>query len=60
MKQRKRTALRARCVVCGVRTEGGRLCECCRESLALCDIENYLARKTERKFSAEPGTNAFK
>ncbi len=37
-----------RCAVCGgyadVR-EGGALCECCRESLALCDMENYLVRK---------------
>lgn len=37
------------CIVCGQETHSGLLCDCCRESLALCDVENYVARKTEGK-----------
>ena len=36
------------CAVCGAPVRGARLCDCCRESFALCDMEDYCAR-AERK-----------
>ena len=51
----------ARCVICkGPAEAGKKICECCRESLALCDMENYLARKTAGKICGTDGANAFK
>ncbi len=51
----------ARCLVCNAPTERGRkLCDCCRESFALCDLENYIARKAARKIYGAGGANAFK
>lgn len=38
----------ARCVVCGAEAASA-LCERCRESLRLCDAENYAARKIAAK-----------
>lgn len=61
MKIEKNTGAEPRCIVCGRKTySGGGLCDCCRESLALCDVENYVARKTERKIYRGGGLNAFK
>lgn len=51
---------RPHCIVCGQETRSGHLCECCRESLALCDVENYVARKTEGKICRPGRANAFK
>lgn len=48
------------CIVCGQETHSGLLCDCCRESLALCDVENYVARKTEGKICRPARANAFK
>lgn len=48
------------CIVCGQETHSGHLCDCCRESLALCDVENYIARKTEGKICRPARANAFK
>ncbi len=39
---------------------GKKICECCLESLVLCDMENYLARKTAGKICGANGSNAFK
>ncbi len=47
------------CFVCGARARGG-LCDCCRESLALCDMENYITRKSARGNYADSAANAFK
>lgn len=44
-----------RCIVCGRTLKEGHLCDCCKESLALCDVEDYVARKTARKFSRGGG-----
>lgn len=33
------------CIVCGRESDGARLCERCRESLRLCEAENYVMRK---------------
>ena len=46
------------CAVCGARTEN-LLCECCRESFALCDMEDYLACRRAENCAAE-ASNAFK
>ena len=35
------------CLVCGERSEKGNLCECCRESLALIDIDNFITQKNK-------------
>lgn len=43
------------CMICGKRLEKGKLCECCRESLILCDIEDYLERKATGKFCGQGG-----
>ncbi len=48
------------CIVCGQETRSGQLCDCCRESLALCDVENYIARKTEGEICRPARANAFK
>lgn len=39
----------SRCVVCGERAGAAGLCERCRESLHLCDAENYARRKIRAK-----------
>ena len=44
-----------RCAVCGRRIREGALCECCKESLALCDVEEYAARKMAAKFCGAAG-----
>ena len=44
MQEAKREEM-GRCVVCGADAAGSALCERCRESLRLCDAENYAARK---------------
>ena len=41
------------CAVCGAPVRGGHLCDCCRESFALCDMEDYCARRA-RKNAAAP------
>lgn len=50
----------ARCVVCGREVRAGQLCERCRESLALCDVEDYVVRKTSAKNCRPARANAFK
>lgn len=47
------------CMICGSPVAKGKLCECCRESLALCDIEDYAVKKTQRE-NCSGGENAFK
>lgn len=54
-----------RCAVCGGAAEEGALCECCRESFALCDMEEYPRRKKRRtemlaEICAPSCANAFK
>lgn len=50
-----------KCMICkGPAEPGKKICECCLESLALCDMENYLARKTVGKIYGANGSNAFK
>lgn len=49
------------CIVCGATAQRGeRLCEVCRESLSLCDVEHYLLKKTASKNCTLRGANAFK
>ena len=40
-----------RCMICGEESGGRKVCERCRESLALCDIENFVLRKTLQTLS---------
>ena len=50
-----------RCLICNAPTEAGqKLCECCLESFALCDLENLLAHKVPTKNCTEKAVNAFK
>ena len=49
-----------RCMIYGEESGGRKVCERCRESLALCDIENFVLRKTLRKKSDADTANAFK
>lgn len=59
MKQEERG--QERCAVCGAPVRGERLCECCRESFALCDMEEYPRRKKWRAEICAPSrANAFK
>ena len=44
-----------RCMVCGKKLEKGKICECCRESFMLCDIEDYIERKAGGKFCCQSG-----
>lgn len=44
-----------RCKVCGKKLEKGKICECCRESFMLCDIEDYIERKAGGKFCCQGG-----
>ena len=61
MEQRETAHLpQPHCIVCGQAAHSGHLCDCCRESLALCDVENYVARKTEGKICRPARANAFK
>ena len=47
------------CLVCGERSEKGNLCECCRESLALIDIDNFITQKNKGIFFGNGVSNAF-
>ena len=49
-----------RCAVCGRHIREGALCECCKESLALCDVEEYAARKMAAKFCRGGGQTLSK
>lgn len=49
-----------RCLICGTKTAGRKICECCRESLALCDIENLISRKEKGENCLLCRANAFK
>ncbi len=48
------------CLVCGRDACGRALCERCRESLALCDVEDLVSRKIRDKKCAGYDANAFK
>ena len=49
-----------RCLICGAKTFEGKICDCCKESLALCDIENLVSRKEHGENCAVRRANAFK
>ncbi len=49
-----------RCVICGGKTQGENVCECCAESLALVDIENLLSGKRRGAIFPKSAANAFK
>ena len=59
-KMSKNSEQKTRCVVCGMPLRGGCLCDCCRESFALCDIEEYARRKACGKNCPAAAANAFK
>ena len=48
------------CVICGSPVTEGMLCDCCKDSLMLCDIEDYPQRKAVGKICLHAGGNAFK
>ena len=52
----------AYCAVCGAELygKGGALCECCRESFALCDMDDYLLRRSVGGICGGMPSNAFK
>lgn len=60
MRKESETKREERCMVCGGRAGEKRICDCCRESLALCDIENLLAKKPHGENLRPPAANAFK
>ena len=47
--ERKAEEKKRHCIVCEAASEGAWLWERCRESLRLCDAENYAARKIAAK-----------
>lgn len=49
-----------RCLICGQNAGEHKLCERCRESLSLCDVENWVARKLRCEKCGAPAANAFK
>ena len=48
------------CVICGSPIREGSLCDCCKDSLALCDIEDYPQRKAGGKICSGVAAYAFK
>lgn len=51
---------RGHCIVCGRETEKGGLCDRCLESLSLCDVDTYVARKRAAEICSTARANAFK
>lgn len=60
MRDEKKEKNEASCLICGAESGERRLCECCRESFALCDIENLIFRKLQSEKIGISGANAFK
>ncbi len=51
----------SRCMICGNQVKRGKkLCDCCSESLILCDMDNYVAKKEKDKIYLVRSANAFK
>ncbi len=49
-----------RCAVCGEKVQRGDLCDRCKESFELFDIEEYAREKGERKIYGEEGQTLSK
>ena len=47
-------------LICGQNAGGRAVCDRCRESLALCDIENLVSRKIRGEKNRAAAANAFK
>lgn len=49
------------CRICGAAVQKDKkICECCEESFALCDLDNLLNTKTAEPNGGKPPSNAFK
>ena len=59
MPNEENTEREDRCMICG-KPGAHKICDCCRECLALCDIEDLLIRKIRSEKCGAHAANAFK